>query len=83
MRNISVLRMSDTHGFTLNHVPVIDEDNKLVDYYKILCDAVQLGYESIMSMVHGCRLRKILQRRKKWRLMAHKAGIPVEAELGQ
>lgn len=66
----------------LDHVPVIDEDDKLVDYYQILCEAVELGYESIM--VDGSRLpladniaatRKVVE-------MAAKAGIPVEAELG-
>ena len=66
----------------LDHVPVIDEDNQLVEYYNILCEAVQLGYESIM--VDGSRLpladniaatRKVVE-------MAHQTGIPVEAELG-
>ncbi len=31
-----------------DHVPVIDEDNKVVDYVAILTEAVDLGYESVM-----------------------------------
>lgn len=66
----------------LDHVPVIDEDNKLVDYYAILSEAVNLGYESIM--VDGSRLSLVenIAATKKAADMAHKAGIPVEAELG-
>jgi ketose-bisphosphate aldolase len=66
----------------MDHVPTIDEDQKLVNYYEILSEAVDLGYESIM--IDGSRLsldenicatRKVVD-------MAHKADIPVEAELG-
>jgi ketose-bisphosphate aldolase len=66
----------------LDHVPIIDEDNKLVDYYTILSDAVQLGYESIM--VDGSRLplAENIAATRKVVDMAHKAGVPVEAELG-
>src|SRR3972149_1607715 len=38
----------------LDHVPVIDEDNKLVDYCKIISEALDMGYESVM--VDGSRL---------------------------
>ncbi len=66
----------------LDHVPVIDEDNLRVDYLKILREAVELGYQSVM--VDGSRLplaeniavtREVVQ-------MAHAKGVPVEAELG-
>lgn len=66
----------------LDHVPVIDEDNKLVDYYKIISEAVAMGYESVM--VDGSRLplaENIVATRKVAEL-AHKAAIPVEGELG-
>lgn len=66
----------------LDHVPVIDEDNRLVDYYKILCDAVQLGYESIMIDGSRLPLAENIAATKKVVAMAHKADIPVEAELG-
>jgi ketose-bisphosphate aldolase len=66
----------------LDHVPVIDEDNKLVDYYAVLSEAVSLGYESIM--IDGSRLpfKENIAATKKVVDMAHAASIPVEAELG-
>ena len=66
----------------LDHVPVIDEDDRRVDYLEILARAVKAGYESIM--VDGSRLplaeniactRAVVD-------MAHAANVPVEAELG-
>ena len=66
----------------LDHVPVIDEDNLGVDYLSIIREAIELGYQSVM--VDGSRLdlegniaatRQVVE-------MAHKAGIPCEAELG-
>ena len=66
----------------LDHVPVIDEDDLLVDYEAVIKEAIDLGYESVM--VDGSRLglaeniaatRKIVD-------IAHATGIPVEAELG-
>ena len=66
----------------LDHVPVIDEDNLRVDYLSIIREAIELGYQSVM--VDGSRLdlegniaatRQVVE-------MAHKAGIPCEAELG-
>ncbi len=66
----------------LDHVPVIDEDNEEVDYVPIIEQAIALGYHSVM--VDGSRLdldgnieatRCICE-------LAHKAGIPCEAELG-
>ncbi|MHB9070182.1 MAG: class II fructose-bisphosphate aldolase [Sedimentisphaerales bacterium] len=66
----------------LDHVPVIDEDNKLVDYFKIISEAVNMGYESVM--VDGSRLplAENIAVTRKVADMAHKAGIPVEGELG-
>ena len=66
----------------LDHVPVIDEDHLPVEFESIIEKAIELGYQSVM--VDGSRLtldeniaatRKIVE-------MAHKASIPVEAELG-
>jgi fructose-bisphosphate aldolase class II len=66
----------------LDHVPVIDEDNLKVDYLSIIREAIGLGYQSVM--VDGSRLdlegnigatRQVVE-------VAHKAGIPCEAELG-
>lgn len=66
----------------LDHVPVIDEDNREVDYAAILSDAVAMGYDSVM--VDGSRLplegniaatRRIVE-------IGRPAGVPVEGELG-
>lgn len=66
----------------LDHVPVIDEDNKKVDYEKILSEAADLGYQSIM--VDGSRLplEENIAATKKIVAIGHARGIPVEAELG-
>lgn len=66
----------------LDHVPVIDEDHKSVDYENVISEAIDLGYDSVM--VDGSRLpfnenaaatAKIVQ-------ISHSAGVPTEAELG-
>jgi fructose-bisphosphate aldolase class II len=66
----------------LDHIPVIDEEDRRVDFLAIIKRAVEAGYESVM--VDGSRLplesnisctREVVD-------LAHSAGIPVEAELG-
>lgn len=66
----------------LDHIPVIDEDGKRVDYAIILAEALALGYESVM--VDGSRLsldENIAATRQAVNL-AHAAGRAAEAELG-
>lgn len=66
----------------LDHIPVIDEDGKRVDYAGIIAEALALGYESVM--VDGSRLsldENIVATRKAVGL-AHAAGRAAEAELG-
>jgi len=66
----------------LDHIPVIDEDGKRVDYLHIIREAIELGYGSVM--VDGSRLpleeniaatREVVQ-------LTRKAKIACEAELG-
>ncbi len=66
----------------LDHVPVIDEDNLKVDYLSIIREAIELGYQSVM--VDGSRLdlEGNIEATRQVSEMAHKAGIPCEAELG-
>jgi len=66
----------------LDHVPVIDEDHKTVDYESIISEAIDLGYDSVM--VDGSRLpfNENAAATAKVVKMAHSAGIPAEAELG-
>lgn len=66
----------------LDHVPVIDEDDKRVDYLDIIRQAIDLGYTSVM--VDGSRL-KLQENIAATRLVvecAHEHGVAVEAELG-
>ncbi len=66
----------------LDHVPVIDEDDRTVDFLEILGRAIQAGYDSIM--VDGSRLplaenirctRQVVE-------LARASGVAVEGELG-
>lgn len=75
-------RKPDHVRLHLDHVPVIDEGDRRVDYLPIFKEAIALGYESVM--IDGSRLpldenikvtREIVE-------LAHTADIPVEAELG-
>lgn len=66
----------------LDHVPVIDEDNKHTDFESIITEAIELGYDSVM--IDGSRLSLLDNIAKTRRIvgLAHSADIPVEAELG-
>ena len=66
----------------LDHVPVIDEDDLKVDYLSIIQEGIQLGYQSVM--VDGSRLdlEGNIEATRQVAEMAHRAGIPCEAELG-
>lgn len=66
----------------LDHVPVIDEDNLRVDYVGIIKEAIGLGYQSLM--VDGSRLllEDNIEATSVICKIAHKAGVPCEAELG-
>jgi ketose-bisphosphate aldolase len=66
----------------LDHVPVIDEDNLAVDYLSVIQEAIELGYQSVM--VDGSRLdlKGNIAATGQVVEMAHRAGIPCEAELG-
>ena len=65
-----------------DHVPVIDEDDLRVDYAPILEDAVAVGYESVMVDASRVPFEENIAATESVVDMAHRAGIPVEAELG-
>lgn len=73
------LRFTRLH---LDHVPVIDEDGQLTDYEKIISDAVNLGYDSVMIDGSRLSLEENIDKSRKIAFLAHQAGIPIEAELG-
>ncbi len=66
----------------LDHVPVIDEDGQGVDYLAIIRQAIDLGYHSVM--VDGSRLplEENIAATKQVADLAHRSGVPCEAELG-
>lgn len=66
----------------LDHVPVIDEDNLLVNYQNIIGEAIELGYESVMIDGSRLNLAENIAATKKIVELAHPVGIPVEAEFG-
>jgi len=66
----------------LDHVPVIDEDDRRVDYMEIIRRAIDAGYESVMVDGSRLSLTENIACTKQVVDLAHAAGIPVEAELG-
>lgn len=69
-------------GLHLDHVPVVDEEGRTVEWRAMIEEALALGYDSVM--VDGSRLpldQNIAVAREVAE-MAHATGTPVEAELG-
>ncbi|HJZ39467.1 MAG TPA: class II fructose-bisphosphate aldolase [Bacteroidales bacterium] len=66
----------------LDHVPVIDEDNQLTEFEKIITEAINLGYDSVMIDGSRLSLDENIENTLSIVEIAHRAGIPVESELG-
>ncbi|MDO4370303.1 MAG: class II fructose-bisphosphate aldolase [Clostridia bacterium] len=66
----------------LDHVPVIDEDHKEVDYMALIRRAIVAGYGSVMVDGSRLSLEGNIKCTREVADVAHAAGIPVEAELG-
>jgi len=66
----------------LDHVPVIDEDQKQVDYIPIIKRAIGAGYQSVMIDASRLDLEDNIRATCEVAGLAHKAGIPCESELG-
>jgi ketose-bisphosphate aldolase len=66
----------------LDHIPVIDEDLRTVDYRSIIEEALLLGYQSVMIDASRLSLEDNIRATREVADMAHAKGIPVEAELG-
>jgi ketose-bisphosphate aldolase len=66
----------------LDHVPVRDEDNATVDYMAVITEALSLGYQSVMIDGSRLSLEENIRATRAVADLAHKTGIPVEAELG-
>jgi ketose-bisphosphate aldolase len=66
----------------LDHVPVIDEDGKLVDWRACLSEALGLGYASVMLDGSRLALEDNIAAAREAAAMAHAAAAACEAELG-
>ncbi len=66
----------------LDHVPVIDEDYKEVDYMALINRAIKAGYQSVMVDASRLGLAENISATKEVADAAHKANIPCESELG-
>lgn len=66
----------------LDHVPVIDEDHKEVDYIPIIRRAIAAGYGSVMVDASRLDLDGNIAATRAVAEIAHETGVPVEAELG-
>jgi ketose-bisphosphate aldolase len=75
-------QVADHIRLHLDHVPVIDEDGQRVDYLGIIQQAIGLGYHSVMIDGSRLALDENIAATRQVAELAHKAGIPCEAELG-
>ncbi|MDR1106315.1 MAG: class II fructose-bisphosphate aldolase [Treponema sp.] len=78
-------RKYEKPGYTLlglDHVPVVDEDHKRVDYMPILRRAVDSGYRSVMIDGSRLPLAENIAATQEAASLAHGAGLACEGELG-
>jgi len=66
----------------LDHVPVIDEDNLKTDFMKIIGEAIDTGYDSVMIDGSRLTLEENIRQTCKITKLASRTKIPVESELG-
>lgn len=66
----------------LDHIPVLDEDGQRVDYLPLIEEAIGLGYHSVMIDGSRLSLEENIAATRQGVALAHRAGIPCEAELG-
>jgi len=66
----------------LDHIPVIDEDGKKVDWMPLIKEALGIGYDSVMIDGSRLPLEENIRVTKEVVELAHSNNVPVEAELG-
>lgn len=66
----------------LDHVPVIDEDGKKVDWEHLIKLAIELKFDSVMIDGSRLTLEENISVTRKVVELAHNCDVPVEAELG-
>jgi ketose-bisphosphate aldolase len=72
----------DVTRLHLDHVPVIDEDGQQVDWRRLIAEALDLGYDSVMIDGSRLPLDENIAATKAVADMAHPLARPIEAELG-
>nr|WP_319511995.1 class II fructose-bisphosphate aldolase [uncultured Draconibacterium sp.] len=77
-----ILKNENFTRLHLDHIPVIDEDNKKVDFVKDISEAIELGYDSVMVDGSRLSLEENIMCTEEVVDLAHQVNIPVEAELG-
>ena len=78
-------RKHEKPGYTLlglDHVPVIDEDQKRVDYRSIILRAIESGYQSVMIDGSRLDLEANISATAEVSDLVHKEGLACEGELG-
>lgn len=65
-----------------DHVPVIDEEGKEVDWKALIEEALALGYHSVMIDGSRLSLEENIRFTREVVALAHSQGVAVEAELG-
>ena len=66
----------------LDHIPVVDEDDNRVDYLDLIQRGIDAGYASVMVDASRLPLDENIDATAKVTAVAHRAGIPVEGEIG-
>ena len=78
-------RKYEKPGYTLlglDHVPVIDEDLKRVDYLPIIRRAIEAGFQSVMLDGSRLELKANIEATAEIAALAHSVGLACEGELG-
>ena len=66
----------------LDHIPVVDEEGRTVDYRPFFEKAIALGFDSVMIDGSHLPLEQNIAATKEIASLAHSAFVPCEAELG-
>ncbi len=66
----------------LDHIPVLDEEGRSVEYRPFIEKAIELGFDSVMIDGSHLPLEQNIAATREIAALAHSASLPCEAELG-
>ena len=66
----------------LDHIPVLDEEGRSVEYRPFIEKAIELGFDSVMIDGSHLPLEQNIAATREIATLAHSASLPCEAELG-